>query len=114
MARSTEQVFQDHSTALLKADFPALMADYADDAVFMTMQGACVGKAAIQGWFVSTLTANPHMKLTLTGHEVHDDYVLVTWTAVSDVASIPQGVDTFVIRDDRIRLQTVWFAAIPK
>ncbi len=114
MARSTEQVFQDHSTALSKADFPALMADYADDAVFMTVDGARVGKAAIQGWFVSAMSANPNLKLTHTGHRVHDDYVLSTWTAESDVASIPYGIDTFVIRDDRIRLQTVWFAAIPK
>jgi len=36
------------------------------------------------------------------------------WPAESDVATISQGVDTFVIRDDRIRLQTMWFTATPK
>jgi hypothetical protein len=52
MARSTEQIFQDHMRALLNGDFPALIADYAADAVLMTMDGANVGKAAIQGYFV--------------------------------------------------------------
>jgi ketosteroid isomerase-like protein len=53
MARSTEQVYQDHMSALLGGDIHALMADYADDAVLMTMQGASVGKTAIQGYFAA-------------------------------------------------------------
>jgi len=114
MARSTEQVFQDHMTALLNGDFPALMADYADDAVLMTMDGANVGKAAIQGYFVNALSAMPNAKLSVTGHIVQEDFVLVTWTGVSDVATVPHGVDTFVIHDDKIRLQTVWFTIVPK
>jgi hypothetical protein len=56
----------------------------------------------------------PNAKLSDTGHLVHGDLVLVTWTGVSDVATIPQGVDTFVIRDDRIQLQTIWFTVVPK
>ena len=92
MARSTEQVFQDHMRALLNGDFPALMADYADDAVLMTMDGANVGKAAVQGYFVNALSALPNAKLSLTGHIVHGDFVLATWTGVSDVATIPHSV----------------------
>jgi ketosteroid isomerase-like protein len=114
MARSTEQVFQDHMKALLGGELAAMMADYADDAVLMTMEGANVGKAAIQGYFVKSLSAMPNFRLSLTGHRVHGDFVLVTWTGVSDVATIPHGVDTFVIHDDKIRLQTVWIAVVPK
>ena len=114
MARSTEQVFQDHMKALLSGNFPALMADYADDAVLMTMDGANVGKAAIQAFFVNALSAMPNAKLSLTGHIVHGDFVLVNWTGVSDVATVPYGVDTFVIHDDKIRLQTVWMNIVPK
>lgn len=43
-ARSTEQVFQDHMRALLNGDFPALMADYADDAILMTIWFTIVPK----------------------------------------------------------------------
>jgi len=114
MARSTEQVIQDHMTALLNGDFPALMADYADDAVLMSIEGANVGKAAIQGYFVNALSAMPNAQLSLTGHIVHGDLVLITWTGVSDVATIPHAVDTFVVQDDKIRLHTVWLMVTPR
>lgn len=114
MARSTEQVFRHHTTALSSGDLPAWMADYADDAVLMTMDDPKVGKAAIQGYFVSALSAMPNAKLSLTGHVVHGDHVLATWTGVSDVAKVPHGVGTFLVRDDKIQLQTVWFTVAVK
>jgi hypothetical protein len=114
MPRSTEQVFLDHINALSTGDFPALLADYAGDTVLMTMDGVCIGVDGVRGWFMSTLAANPNFKFNPTGYRVQDDYVIATWSGESDVATIPQGVDTFVIRDDRIRLQTLWFTATPK
>ena len=114
MARSTEEIFQHHKNALANGDFPAFIADYADDAVLMTMEGAYVGKDAIQSYFVNALSAMPNSRISPTGHMVHGDLVLLTWTGVSDVATVPHGVDTFVIHDDQIRLQTVWFTIVPK
>ncbi len=114
MARSTEQVFLDHTKALLSGDFANLMADYAEDAVLMTMDGPCAGKMAIGEWFGQTLSAYPDLKLSITSHRVHGDYVLVTWTGESGAMTVPHGVDTFVIRDDRIRLQTVWMDIVPR
>ena len=58
MARSTEQVLNDHLRAISTGDFPALMADYADDAVLMTMDGANVGKEAIGAYFINGLSAS--------------------------------------------------------
>ena len=40
--------------------------------------------------------------------------LLLKWSAESDVAKMPQGVDTFIIRDDKIQRQTMWFTAVPK
>jgi len=118
MARSTEQVFQHYGEALAeglsKGDFSAVMADFADDAVRLTMEGAYVGKAAIQDAAVKFASAMPHAKLSVTGRFVHGDYLMVTWKGDSDVATIPYGVDTMVIHDDKIRLQTSWWATVPK
>ncbi len=114
MARSTEEVWLHHIDALANGDFASLMDDYADDAVLMTLNDTCSGKGEIQQWFVSTITANPNLKLTHAAHSVYGDNVLATWTGESDVGTIPHGADTFVIRDDRIRLQTIWFTMIPK
>jgi hypothetical protein len=114
MARSTEEIYQHHMNALMNGDFSALIADYADDAALMTMEGAHVGKDAIQTYFVNALSAMPNTRLSPEGHVVHEDYVLLNWTGVSDVATVPHGVDTFVIHDDKIRLQTVCFMIVPK
>jgi hypothetical protein len=40
--------------------------------------------------------------------------VLVAWKGACDTMTFPAGNDTIVIRDDRIRLQTVCFTAVPK
>jgi hypothetical protein len=114
MARSTEQVLQHHSEALTGGDSRALMEDYAADAVLLTVDGAHVGTAAIAGFFAKMRSVLPNAKLSLTGHRVHGDFALVAWKADSDVVTIPYGVDTFVIRDDKIRLQTVWSTVVPK
>ena len=114
MARSTEQVYQHHHEALSKGDIPAVMADYGADAVLMTPEGAKVGSAAIQTAFVKMLSGFPNAKLSVTGHLGHGDYLMVMWKGDSDVATIPCGVDTIVIHDDKIRLQTVWFVTVSK
>jgi len=114
MVRSTRQVFDDHVGALARADLPALMADYADDAVLMAIDKVYVGKAEIEAFFVGAFAAMPNMKLEPTGLQVHGDAVLVSWTGDSDTVRFPTGNDTLIIRDDRIRLQTVCFTAVPK
>ena len=114
MARSTEEVFKDHKNAILTGDFPKLMADYADDSVLMTMDGTFVGKEAIQGFFQNLFAAHPNVRVSFGKQVVEDDMLLMEWSAVSDVATFEPGVDTFVIRDDKIRRQTMWFVMTPK
>lgn len=117
MARSTEQVFQDHVKAHLKAhadgDFAAMMVNYADDAVLMTIDSVKVGKAAIQEYIAEVTLAMPDAKMLPLEHNVHGDFVLFTWDGVTDAMTV-HGVDTFVIHDDKIQLETVWFTIIPK
>jgi hypothetical protein len=114
MTRSTEQVFEDHKNAILSGDFPKLIADYANDAVLMTMDGAFVGQEAIQGFFQNIFAANPNVRIDFRQVVVKDDMLLLEWAAESDTAVIAPGVDTFIIRDDKIRRQTMWFIATPK
>ena len=113
MGRTTEQVFQDHMASLMRGDLPAVIADYSEDAVLMTLEGAAAGKAAIEAFFANGMGAMPNMRMAAAGVQVHGEYVLVAWSAEFDGGSIPHGVDTFVIRDDHIRLQTVWFSVVP-
>jgi ketosteroid isomerase-like protein len=108
-----EQVLNDHVAALLRGDLPALMADYDEDSVLMTLEGTFVGLAAIEGFFANGLAMMPNLRVNPVGMQVHDDAVLVAWTAEFDTGSVPDGVDTFVVRDDKIRLQTGYFTVVP-
>ena len=63
MARTTEQVFQDHMDALARGDPSALMADYDDDSVLMTMDAILVGREAILGFFAASQTATPNARM---------------------------------------------------
>jgi len=114
VVRSTAQVFEDHKKAILNGDFPKLIADYADDAVLMTTQGSFIGQAAIQSFFQNLFAAHPNVQVHF-GHQVlEDDMLLLEWSAESDAAVFEPGVDTFVIRDDQIQRQTMWFVMTPK
>jgi ketosteroid isomerase-like protein len=113
MARSTKQVFDDHIAALESGDIAKLMADYADDAILILPDGAVVGKAAIQAAFENMIQGSPNIKFI--GQDiVEGDTLLMIWSAECDTATMPQGVDTFVIRDDKIQRQTAWFVVHPK
>lgn len=114
MVRSTQQVFEAHMMAISNADFPKLMADYAAEAMLMTMDGAFVGPAAIQGFFENFFRSQPNRQVTFGRRVVEGDTLLLEWSAESDVGRFPQGVDTFVIRDGQIQRQTTWFTFIPK
>ncbi|NPV10063.1 MAG: nuclear transport factor 2 family protein [Anaerolineae bacterium] len=114
MARSTKEVFDHHVDALMRGDLTALMTDYADDGVLMTMDAVYTGKEAIRSFFVEALGSLPNLRLTGTGEHVSGDVVMCTYCGDCDVATVPAGVDTFIIRDDKIRLQTGWFTVVPK
>jgi ketosteroid isomerase-like protein len=113
MARSTKLVLDDHMAALESGDISRIMADYADDAILIVPDGAVVSKWAIQAGFENMIQGFPNVKFT--GQEiVEGDTLLAAWSAESDAATMPQGVDTFVVRDDKIQRQTAWVVVHPK
>ena len=113
MARSTKQVFDDHMAAVEDGDISKIMADYADDAIVITPDGALVGRQAIHAAWEQMSQGFPNMKFT--GKTiVEGDTVLTIWSAECDTATFPQGVDTFIIREDKIQRQTAWFVVTPK
>ena len=114
MARSPQQVLADHGAAIESGDIDRIMADYADDCIVLVPDGASVGKEAIRGLFESLLESFANMRLTTTTTVVEGDTLLTVWSAEFDAGAIPQGVDTFIIRDDKIQRQTAWFTVVPK
>ena len=90
------------------------MADYADDAILLTMDGAAVGREAIRGFFENVFKSFPNIKVTFDKTAVEDDIFLPQWFGDSDVATMPHGVAAFIIRDGLIQRQAEWFIVVPK
>ncbi len=114
MARTTQQVFDDHEAAFQSGDMAQLMADYADDAVMLLLDNVAVGKEAIQALFESLFKGFPGLKVSFEKTAVEDDIFLLQWSGDSDVATLPHGVATFIIQNDKIQRQTEWFVVVPK
>jgi len=99
-----------HWQALVRGDVPALLADYAEDAVLITgATGVVKGRAAIGDllkMFVSAIipAASTAFSLDLTHAEGALGYIV--WKAESDTHRIAFGSDTFVVIDGAIAMQT--------
>jgi ketosteroid isomerase-like protein len=109
MARTPQEVFEHHATALIAGDIDGIVEDYADDAIFITPEGVLRGKDGVRKGFEGLLAQVPEATWNVPVQIYEDDVLFITWSATSAKARVTDGVDTFVFRDGLIRVQTVRF-----
>ena len=107
MTRTPQEVFQHHAQALGAGDLDEIVADYADDAVFITPAGVKRGKEGVREGFTQLLADVPNAAWELKTQTYEDDVLFLEWTAVSAATKVEDGIDTFVFSDGLIRVQTV-------
>jgi ketosteroid isomerase-like protein len=107
MARTPEEVFQHHAGALGAGDLDEIVADYADDAAFITPAGVQRGKDGIRAAFTQLLADVPNAAWTLKTQIFEGDAFFLEWAADAGATFVEDGIDTFIFRDGLIRLQTV-------
>jgi hypothetical protein len=107
MPRTPEEVFQHHAQALGAGDLEEIVADYADDAVFITPAGVRRGKDGIRAAFTQLLADVPNAAWELPTLIYADDALFLEWKADAEKTRVEDGIDTFIFRDGLIRLQTV-------
>jgi uncharacterized protein (TIGR02246 family) len=107
MARTPQEVFQHHAEALGAGDLDEIVADYADDAVFITPAGVLRGKDGIRSAFTQLLADVPNAAWALKTQTYEDDLLFLEWAADAAQTRVDGGIDTFVFRDGLIRAQTV-------
>ena len=107
MTRTPREVFQHHAEALGAGDLDQIVADYADDAVFITPAGVRRGKDEIRAAFTQLLADVPDAAWDLKTQIYEGDVLFLEWAAHAAAASVEDGIDTFVFRDGLIRVQTV-------
>ena len=107
MTRTPEEIFQHHVQALGAGDLDEIVADYSDDAVFITPAGVLRGKDGIREAFTKLLADVPNAAWELPTMIYEGDVLFLEWTATAATTKVEDGIDTFIFSDGLIRLQTV-------
>jgi len=107
MTRTPEEIFQHHVQALGAGDLDEIVADYTDDAVFITPGGVRRGKDGIREAFTQLLADVPNAAWDLKTLIFENDVLFLEWAATAAATKVEDGIDTFVFSDGLIRLQTV-------
>jgi len=117
MARTLQQLLEDHIKAVLSGNYEKMLEDYADDALMITREGTFKGKEAIKGVFENLINNMPNMKPVKTSDDrllIEGDTLLLRWSAESDMATISNAVDTIVVQNDKIWRHTACFEIVRK
>ena len=107
MTRTPQEIFEHHAGALIAGDIEEIVADYTDDAVFITPAGVLRGKDGVRAGFVALLADVPDAKWDVPTMIFEGDVLFIEWSAVSASTRVSDGTDTFVFSADGIRAQTV-------
>ena len=112
--RTPQEVFQHHAEVLIAGDLEGIVADYSDDAVFITPKGTLRGKDGVRQGFTQLLSDLPNAEWQVPTQIFEGAVLFIEWSAVSENAMADDGIDTFVFRDGLIRVQTVRYTLQPK
>ena len=107
MSRSPQEVFQHHAEVLIGGDLEGLVADYSDDAVFISPNGVLRGKDGIREAFTKLLADVPNADWNVPTQVFEGDVLFIEWSAHAENTFVEDGIDTFVFRDGEIVVQTV-------
>ncbi len=112
--RTPREVFQHHVEALGAEDLDGIVADYTDDALFITPEGVKRGKDGVRQAFAKLIGDVPQATWDLKTQIYEADVLLLEWGAESNATRVEDGIDTFVFRDGLIRVQTVRYTLQPR
>jgi hypothetical protein len=107
MPRTPQEIFAHHASALMAGDVDEIVADYTEDAVFITPQGVLRGKDGVRAGFTRLLADLPNAEWNVPTQIFEDGILFIEWSAVSEKTRAADGIDTFVFEGDGIRVQTV-------
>ncbi|WP_162917054.1 nuclear transport factor 2 family protein [Dongia deserti] len=110
LQRSPAEVFEDHlrlrEAGALEED---LHRNYADDVLLLTCNSIQRGHDGIRESARRLKAQLPNVHFHFTARQVADRYALLVWGASSNNYRVGCGVDTFVICDGKIRVQTIHY-----
>lgn len=113
--RSTSEVIDHHLRRRIEGDLDGdLASNYAEDVVLLSYEGVHHGHKGVRklaGILESYVGAADFRYEDVL---VHDSYALLRWSAESDEVIVHDGVDSFVVHDGRISVQTIHYSTSSK
>ena len=113
-SRAPDEVFAEHlrlrKEGTLEQD---LASNYAADVVLLTEFGAFRGHDGVRACADILRRQMPSTDYAYRVCLVAGEMAFLEWGAVSDRARIEDGADSYLIRDGRIRAQTIHYTVIP-
>ena len=106
--RSTIEVLDDHLERRERGDIEGdLEHNFAHDVVLLCEHGVLRGRDAVRTSAKALADQLPEACFEFRFKVIDGEHALLHWSARSANARVDLGVDTFVIRDGRIVLQTI-------
>ncbi len=106
-AAQTEATLLHHLTAFGGGDVNEILADYTEESVLITPDGASRGLAAIRPFFEYCVDVlPPGSDFQMIKQVIEGEVAYIVWKAESAKVSVSLGTDTFIVRDGKIVLQT--------
>jgi ketosteroid isomerase-like protein len=106
MTDTTTAVLGHHVQALVSHDIEGVMADYSEESVILSPNGAITGLAGIRAFFmgaIDMLTPDAIAAMKVSAQVIEGEYALVVWSAG---AVVPFAADSFHVRGGKIMMQS--------
>ena len=108
--RSTTEVLTDHLRLRAEGDVRTdLERNYAPDVVLLCEAGVFRGTVAVRASAHALGLELPNVRFEYRSVQVDGEFGFLRWTAESDRFRVQDGADSYVIRDGRIVMQTIYY-----
>jgi hypothetical protein len=108
--RKAGEVFRNHlALRLAGCTLEDIRSNYAEDVVLLCFDGAYRGSKAVRESAKRLARQLPNARFELTSEIVEGPYAFLLWRAKAEGCDAVDGADSFVIRDGRIVLQSVYY-----
>lgn len=111
--RSTQEVFNDHLQNRRSRNLEIDLArNYASDVVLLTCYGVFHGHDGVRKSAEILHRKVPEAQYQYVRQLHADEMAFLEWTAEGDGVQVSDGVDSFLIRDGRIKVQTIHYTPV--
>jgi hypothetical protein len=110
ITRSAQDVFEDHLRLRVVGRVEEdLRRNYAEDVVLLTVNSNALGHDAIRMSARRLHDQLPDGRFEFLSKQVNGPYALLIWEGQSSRFNAMEGADSFVIRDGKIRFQSIHY-----